>query len=228
VLQVTQALTRLNELLTLWCNERRSLLKARQHILNECEALFCQLPERLREELPEITVRARLNALKRRNRRRRWDTATKLRLLILEQHAKDMDELDERDHAATAALEGLVTGSRSSLCDLPGLDTRSVAVILVETGDARRFTEGGFARFNGTAPIPASSGEGAGDPIRHRLNRGGNRMVNAVLHRMAVTQVRIDPRARRIRDDALGRGHTRKEAMRIVKRHLSNVVYRRM
>lgn len=104
-----------------------------------------------------------------------------------------------------------------------------MAELLVETGDPRRFPgEGGFARFNGTAPLPASSAEGDGEPVRHRLNRGGNRRVNAVLHRMAVTQLRCEPRARRIFDDARQRGHTKKEAMRILKRHLSDVAYRRM
>ena len=49
-----------------------------------------------------------------------------------------------------------------------------------------------------------------------------------MLHRMAVTQLRCDERARRLFDDARQRGHTKKEAMRVLKRHLSNVVYRRM
>lgn len=101
--------------------------------------------------------------------------------------------------------------------------------LLVEAGDPQRFAgEGGFARFNGTAPLPASSAEGDDEPKRHRLNRGGNRRVNSVLHLMAVTQLRCEPRARQIYDDARRRGHTTKEAMRILKRHLSNVVYRRM
>ena len=101
--------------------------------------------------------------------------------------------------------------------------------MLVEVGDPRRFTgEGGFARFNGAAPLPASSAEGDSEPVRHRLNRGGNRRVNACLHRMAVTQLRCDSRARRIYDDGRRRGQTRKEAVRILKRLLSDVVYRRM
>ena len=98
----------------------------------------------------------------------------------------------------------------------------------MEVGDPRRFAgEGGFARFNGTAPLPASSAEGDEEPGRHRLNRGGNRRVNAVLHRMAVTQLRCDERARAIFHNAR-RHHTKKEAMRVLKRHLSDVVYRRM
>lgn len=89
-------------------------------------------------------------------------------------------------------------------------------------------TEAGFARFNGTAPLPASSAEGENEPVRHRLNRGGNRRVNSVLHLMAITQLRCEPRSRRIYEDARRRSHTKKEAMRILKRHLSNLVYRRM
>ncbi len=76
--------------------------------------------------------------------------------------------------------------------------------------------------------MPASSAEGDDDPVRHRLNRGGNRRVNAVLHRMAVTQLRCEPRAQEIYADARRNSHTKKEAMRILKRHLSDVVHRRM
>ena len=92
----------------------------------------------------------------------------------------------------------------------------------------RRFTEPRFARFNGTAPIPASSGEAGGPPVRHRLNRGGNRRLNAAIHRAAMIQLRCEPRARQLHQQALSNGHTRREAMRILKRHLSNVIYRQM
>ena len=118
--------------------------------------------------------------------------------------------------------------SGSTLGELCGLSTRSVAELLVEVGDPRRFTEGGFARFNGSAPLPASTAEGPGEPVRHRYNPGGNRRVNAVLHRMAVTQLRCEPRAQRIYANARAGGHTKKEARRVLKRHLSNVIYRRM
>ncbi|MHB1929362.1 MAG: transposase [Acidimicrobiales bacterium] len=87
---------------------------------------------------------------------------------------------------------------------------------------------GWYARFNGTAPIPASSGEGNGEPVRHRLNQQGNRATNAVLHRMAVTQLRCHPPARDLYDKARRNGHTKREAMRVLKRHLSNVAHRRM
>ena len=92
----------------------------------------------------------------------------------------------------------------------------------------RRFTEGGFRRFNATAPLPASTAEGPGEPVRHRYNPGGNRRINAVLHRMAVTQLAHEPRAQAIYANARANGHTKKEARRVLKRHLSDVIYRRM
>ncbi|MGH8996714.1 MAG: transposase [Acidimicrobiales bacterium] len=157
------------------------------------------------------------------------DRATRLRLGLLETHRADIAQLDRREAEIADELARLVKTAGSSLGGLCGIADRSDAELLVEVGDPRRFAgEASFARFNGTAPLPASSAEGDGQPTRHRLNRGGNRRVNAVLHRMAVTQLQHEPRARAIYDNARTRGHTKKEAMRILKRHLSNVVYRQM
>jgi transposase len=216
------------ELMALWHNARRSLLKTRQHLLNEAEALLVALPEAVRGELPVTKrIRPRLTALTRRDRSITWDAPTALRLELLEEHAKAIAALDDRERHVIRQLAALVRVADSTLDELCGLDTRSTAELLVEVGDPSRFTEGGFARFNGTAPLPASSGEGPNEPVRHRLNRGGNRRVNAVLYRMAVTQLRCEPRAQKLYADAR-RDHSKKEAMRILKRQLSNVVWRRM
>jgi transposase len=217
------------ELLSLWHNERRSVVKQRQQLLNETETLLSELPEELRDNLPTTkAVRPRLVALGRRDRSLTWGSATALRLQRLDDRAQMIGELDARERAATRELGMLVEATSSTLDELTGIATRAAAELLVETGDPRRFTEGGFARFNGSAPLPASTAEGPDEPVRHRLNRGGNRRVNSVLHRMSVTQLRCEPRARKIYADARGRGHTKREAMRILKRHLSNIVYRRM
>jgi transposase len=219
-----------HELLGLWHNQRRSLLKSRQHLLNEADALLHELPEEIRADLPDDpSIRPRLKALGKRDRTLTWDPVTALRLRLLDDHAAAIAELDAREREASRELHLLTRRAGSTLAGLCGIADRSDAELLVEVGDPRRFAgEGGFARFNGTAPLPASSAEGDHEPKRHRLNRGGNRRINAVLHRMAVTQLRCEPRARQIYDDARRRSHTKKEAMRILKRHLSNVVYRRM
>jgi hypothetical protein len=173
-------------------------------------------------------VRPRLAALAARNRRRRYDPPTALRLRMLDEYRAQIAALDREEKHVVAELKELVRASGSTLGELCGLDTRSVAELLVEVGDPRRFTEGGFARFNATAPLPASTAEGPGEPIRHRYNPGGNRRVNAVLHRMAITQLRCEPRAQTIYNNARAKPHTKKEARRVLKRHLSDVVYRRM
>jgi transposase len=218
-----------HQLLALWHNRRRSILTSRQHLVGEAESLLCELPLELRDQLPDTkAVKPRLAALARRNRRRRYDAPTKLRLQLLDGYRAQIKALDLEEKQVLAQLDALVDQSGSTLGELSGLSTRSVAELLVEVGDARRFTEGGFARFNGSAPLPASTAEGPGEPVRHRYNPGGNRRVNAILHRMAVTQLRFEPRAQRIYAGARANGHTKKEARRILKRHLSDVIYRRM
>ena len=218
-----------HQLLALWHNRRRSILTSRQHLVNEAEHLLCELPLELGERLPDTkAVRPRLAALARRNRRRRYDPPTKLRLQLLDAYRAQIQALDREETQVVAELEALVGAAGSTLGELCGLSTRSVAELLVETGDPRRFTEGGFGRFNGSAPLAASTAEGPGEPVRHRYNPGGNRRVNAILHRMAVTQLRCEPRAKVIYANARAGGHTKKEARRILKRHLSNVIYRRM
>ena len=219
----------LHELLSLWHNQRRSILTSRQHLLNEAEHMLCGLPLELREQLPDSkAVRPRLAALAARNRRRRYDQPTALRLRLLDDYQAQIAKLDAQDKQVTAELAALVKASGSTLGELCGLSTVLVAELLVEIGDPRRFTIGGFARFNASAPLAASTAEGPGEPVRHRYNPGGNRRVNRTLHMMALTQLRCEPRAQALYKNARSRGHTKKEARRILKRHLSDVVYRRM
>lgn len=79
-----------------------------------------------------------------------------------------------------------------------------------------------FASANGTAPIPASSGR----TDRHRLNRGGNRRLNKALHYMALTQANFEPRPIAYLARKQSEGKTRREALRCLKRRLSDVVYK--
>ena len=217
------------ELLSVWWKARCSLLKSRQHLLSEAEALLGDLPIALIEQLPDRkAVRPRLAALAGVTRRRRFDPPTTLRLRLLGEYHAQIAKLDAQEKQVTRELRTLVHASATTLERLCGLSTVSVAELLVEVGDPRRFTEGGFARFNATAPLAASTAEGPGEPVRHRLNPGGNRRVNAILYRMAITQLRCEPRAQALYANARAHGHTKKEARRILKRHLSDVVYRRM
>ena len=99
------------------------------------------------------------------------------------------------------------------------------ARLIGDIADISRFaSRAHFASWNGTAPIDASSG----DQNRHRLSRAGNRRINRVLHIMAVVQLRNDTEGRRYYRRKLAEGKTTMEAMRALKRRLSDVVYRQM
>ena len=79
-----------------------------------------------------------------------------------------------------------------------------------------------FATANGTAPIPASSGR----TVRHRLNRGGNRQLNRALYTIAITQIRADTEGRAYYQRKRAEGKTSREALRCLKRRLSDLIYR--
>jgi transposase len=122
----------------------------------------------------------------------------------------------------TRQIAGRVQRQAPQLLTLAGYGPLCAAKLLVETADVRRFKpDAAFAMHAGVAPIPASSGK----LHRHRLNRGGNRQLNAALHRIAVTQLRVSPRAQAFRQRRLTGGSTRAEALRALKRQLARRVY---
>src|ERR1019366_274509 len=110
-------------LIALWHKERRALLKTRQHLLNEADALLSDLPDELRGHLPQTkAVRPRLAALRRS--RRAWPAATALRLRLLDRHRGAILELDRRDREITQELAKLIAGTGSPLAQVWGLGTR--------------------------------------------------------------------------------------------------------
>jgi hypothetical protein len=99
----------------------------------------------------------------------------------------------------------------------------TAANILAEVGDVRRFaSRHHFASYTGTAPIDVSSG----DNNRHRLNRGGNRRLNHALHITAVVQYRMTGPGHEYYQRKRDAGKTHLEALRCLKRRLSDAVYR--
>src|ERR1043165_9144615 len=133
-------------------------------------------------------------------------------------------ELTEQVNALERELRDRVRVLAPTLLDVPGCGVLSAAVIIGETAGAQRFrSKDAYARFTGTAPIPVWSGSTSG---KVRLNRGGNRTLNCALHMIAVTQTRGIGPGKDYVDKLLGRGKTRKEAVRLLRRRLSDVVFR--
>lgn len=117
----------------------------------------------------------------------------------------------------------LVVQLAPTLLAIVGVGPLSAAKIVAEVADVRRFkSKDAFARHNGTAPLPAWSG----NPNRHRLSRTGNRQLNAAIHRIAVTQKRMHGDAQAYLERRTSHGDTNREALRALKRRLSDIVYR--
>jgi transposase len=138
---------------------------------------------------------------------------------------EELTRTDRKIKAANDQLRELVPATGSGLLTLFGIGPSGAARLLGDTGDIGRFpTREHFASWNGTAPIDASSG----DQQHHRLSRAGNRRINRVLHMMAVVQLRHDTEGRAYYRRKRAAGKTPMEAMRALKRRLSNVVYRQL
>ena len=119
----------------------------------------------------------------------------------------------------------MVEATETGLVDLYGVGPLVAGRVLAEVGDVGRFpTKDHFATYNGTAPLDVSSG----DQVRHRLSRSGNRRVNHALHIMAITPIR-NPKSegRAYYNVKRAEGKTGKEALRCLKRRLSDVSFYR-
>jgi transposase len=140
--------------------------------------------------------------------------------LLTEVRAADRDLV-----ALKARITSAVDASSTTVTDVAGVGPIMAAYLIGYSGDVRRFpTAGHYARYNGTAPIEASSGP----RVRHRLNPRGNRQLNHALHIAAVTQAAHDTPGRAYYLRKQAEGKTKKEALRALKRRISDAVYRQL
>jgi transposase len=134
-------------------------------------------------------------------------------------------ELTHTIDALEREISRLVSEIAPTLLGLPGCGPLTAAKLVGETAGVGRFrSAAAFARHNGSAPVPVWS---ANDE-RHRLNRKGNRQLNVALHRIAITQLRIDERGRAYLERRRQAGDTKTEAIRALRRRISDEVFRRM
>jgi transposase len=118
-----------------------------------------------------------------------------------------------------------VLASKSTVDEIYGIGPIGAAIIVGRSGDIRRFPTGGhYARHNGTAPLEASSGPKA----RHRLNPRGDRQLNHAIHTAALTQIAHDHPGRDYYLRKQAEGKTNREALRALKRRISDAVYRQL
>jgi transposase len=201
--------------------DRRDILGcARTDVINRIHKLLLELlPGGAKKHLSAAQARALLATVRPR------DIVGRTRRQLAGELITELTAIDKKIKAANRQLTELVHATGSNLLQLYGIGPSGAARLIGDIGDIARFaSRGHFASWNGTAPLDASSG----DQHRHRLSRAGNRRINRVLHIMAVAQLRRDTEGRAYFRRKLAAGKTPMEAMRALKRRLSDIVYRQM
>jgi transposase len=206
--------------LRILADRRRSLGEDHTRMISQLHQLLLELiPGGAKKDLSAAQARALLARVRPRH------AAGKARRRVAAELISDLERIYQRKKDANKELNELLKATATTLPTLHGIGPSGAARLLVEVADVTRFPDKAhFASWNGTAPIDASSG----DQVRHRLSRAGNRQINRVLHIMAVVQLRNPTEGRAYYDRKVAAGKTPREAMRALKRRLSDIVYHQM
>ena len=209
-------------------NVALKLLSDRRHeLVSSRTQSVCRLHRLIRELIPGGTPRAltaeRAEALV--NGLNVSDAAGLMRVELALDHIEDIKRFDRRLDQIMLQIQAAVKDSDTTVTRIYGVGTLNAGLILGEVGDVSRFpTRNHFASYSGTAPIAVSSG----DINRHRLSRSGNRQLNHAIHVAAITQIRFDTPGRVYYQRKLTEGKSRREALRCLKRRISDAVYRQL
>ena len=206
--------------LRLLCDRRDEISRARAQALNRMHRLFLEL---VPGGAPVKKSTSQYKSLLARVRPR--DLAGKTRRRMAAEELADLARYDAKLKTMKAELKATVQARGSRLMDIHGIGPAGAARILADVGDVARFPDRNhFASWTGTAPIDASSGE----HTRHRLSRAGNRRLNHVLYMAGIVQLRNDTPGRACYRRKVQQSKTSMEAMRCLRRRLSDVVYRQL
>jgi transposase len=206
------------EVLRLLTERREDLVAERTRALNRLHVLL--------RDLLSDTVSKQLSAdaasrLLRRVRPR--DDPARTRKQLASEVVRDVRVLDRQIADLDERIRQEVEASGTTLTEIFGVGPILAAKIVGIVGNVARFpSKAHFASYAGVAPIEASSGE----VVRHRLSLAGNRSLNKVLHMIAVCQARSDPRGGVYLRKKLAEGKSRREAMRCLKRRISDAVFK--
>ena len=208
--------------LDLLVTEREAAIAEATRLRNQAHQLLLQLDPDYAQHLPRLRTKAGARAL---------ESYTTADPHPLQQHrAAAVRRLAQRLHVALEQARDLATQLRAlaaprfaPLARICGIELLTAAALAGILGPGRRFaTDAQLAAYAGVAPLETSSAE----RVRHRLNRGGNRRLNAILYRVALTQTRASPLAQAYLARRISEGKTRREALRALKRHLIRAIWR--
>ena len=207
--------------LQVWSKRHRDLARLRNQVACRLHAVLCELvPGGVRKEITAAHAARLLDAAE-------LSGAVMLaRKELAGDFLDDLRRLDSQLSQTKKKLAAAVKASGTTLTDLFGVGPVIAAVVLGEVEDVSRIPDRDhFASYNGTAPVEVSSGKRK----VHRLSRRGNRRINHAIHMAAMTQVRhARSEGRAYYDKKIAEGKTPKEALRALKRRISDAIYRKL
>jgi transposase len=209
------------EVLRVWSKRHRDLGSARTQAVCRLHAVLCELvPGGVAKKIIAAHAARLLDSITPP------DAVAAARHELAAALIEDLRRIDGQLRETRKKLDTAVRASGTSLTDLSGVGPVIAAAIIGEVRDVSRFTgRDRFAAYNGTAPIEVSPG---GRKAR-RLSRRGNRRLNHAIHMAAITQVRQPhSKGRAYFDKKLAEGKTRREALRSLKRQISDAAFARL
>ncbi|TWP31683.1 IS110 family transposase, partial [Leekyejoonella antrihumi] len=208
------------EAMRLLTDRREALTHRRVQTVCRLQALLADLlPGQVKRDITAIQAKKMLASVRPR------DIAGKTRRRIAAEELAELVAVEVKMKSATAELKAMVLARESRLMDIHGIGPVVAARILADVGDVARFADRNrFASWTGTAPLDASSGE----QNRHRLSRAGNRRMNHAIHIAAITQLRLETDGRTYYRRKRADGKKPKEALRCLKRRISDVIYKQL
>jgi transposase len=205
--------------------ELKLLVDRREDLVQQRTATINRLLWRVHELDPAWTPPARSLDLAKHQTQlmSKLDAVTGLVAELARDELSDVIELTGRINQLQRRISGVVEKAAPTLLALPGVGVLTAAKLVGESAGIARFkSEAAFARHAGIAPIPVWSGNTAG---RVRLTRSGNRQLNAAIHRIAVTQIRLNGLGKTYYDKKRAEGMSTPEALRCLKRRLARIVF---
>jgi transposase len=207
-----------SEVLRLLSERGEDLVAERTRALNRLHALLRDLlPGGVAGKLSADRAASILRGIRPRG------ASARLRRRLASEVLRDVRTLDRKIADLDRRIEAEIEASGTTLTQIFGIGPILVARIIGTVGDVARFpTKAHFASYAGTAPLEASSGE----VVRHRLSLAGNRKLNYALHMVAVCQAKSDARGGVYYRKKMAEGKSCKEALRCLKRRVSDAVFR--
>ena len=203
---------------------RSSAIKARTQTANQLKNLLVTAPEELGQRLYGLSTRKLVSIATRFRPGSEPDDVQSATKFAMRSIARRNQSLSEEIAELDAQIERLLAEVAPQLISLPFIGTESAAMLLTVAGDnpERLRTEASFASLCGVSPVEASSGK----VVRHRLNRGGDRDANSVLHMICVRRMGRDGRTQEYVARRTAEGKSKREIMRCLKRYIAREVYR--